>query len=50
MAVATTLSNASITFNSASLQTVFVGGSLAVGVNQAAGAYTGSFTVTAQYQ
>jgi Mat/Ecp fimbriae major subunit len=50
MVVTTALSNASITFNSASLQTVNVGGTLAVGVNQAAGNYTGSFTVTAQYQ
>ncbi len=50
MAVTTALSAASVTFNSAALQTVNVGGSLAVGVNQAAGNYTGSFTVTAQYQ
>ncbi len=50
MLVTTSLSNSSIVFNSSSLQTVFVGGSLAVGTNQAAGVYTGSFTVTADYQ
>ena len=50
MAVTTVLSASSVTFNSASLETVNVGGSLAVGTNQAAGSYTGTFTVTAQYQ
>lgn len=43
-------SAASITFNSASLQDIFVGGTLNVGANQAAGTYNGSFTVTADYQ
>jgi len=45
-----TLSNSSITFNSASLQTVYVGGTISLGANQAAGTYTGSFDVTADYQ
>ena len=31
-------------------QTFFVGGSLAVGANQAAGTYTGSYNVSADYQ
>ena len=43
-------SAATITFNSASLQDIFVGGTLSVGANQAAGTYNGSFTVTADYQ
>lgn len=45
-----TLSNSSITFNSASLQTVYVGGTISLGANQAAGTYVGSFDVTAEYQ
>lgn len=45
-----TLSNASITFNSASLQTVYVGGTISLSPNQVAGTYTGSFDVTAEYQ
>ena len=40
-----TLSNSSITFNSASLQTVYVGGTISLGANQAAGTYTGPATV-----
>jgi Mat/Ecp fimbriae major subunit len=31
-------------------QIFFVGGSLAVGANQAAGTYTGSYNVSADYQ
>jgi Mat/Ecp fimbriae major subunit len=50
MLVTTSLSASSITFDAAALETVNVGGTLAVGINQAAGAYTGSFTVTADYQ
>ena len=45
-----TLSNSSITFNSASLQTVYVGGTISLNPNQAAGTYTGTFDVTAEYQ
>jgi Mat/Ecp fimbriae major subunit len=45
-----TLSNASITFNSASLQTVYVGGTITLNPNQVAGTYTGTFDVTAEYQ
>ncbi len=45
-----TLSNASITFNSASLQTVYVGGTISLNPNQVAGTYTGTFDVTAEYQ
>lgn len=45
-----TLSNASITFNSASLQTVYVGGTISLNPNQPAGTYTGTFDVTAEYQ
>lgn len=44
------LSNSSITFNSASLQTVYVGGTISLNPNQLAGTYTGSFDVTAEYQ
>lgn len=44
------LSNASITFNSASLQTVYVGGTISLNPNQVAGTYTGTFDVTAEYQ
>jgi Mat/Ecp fimbriae major subunit len=43
-------SASTITFNSASLQDIFVGGTLTVGANQAAGTYNGNFTVTAEYQ
>ncbi len=45
-----TLSNNSITFNSASLQTIYVGGTISLNPNQVAGTYTGSFDVTAEYQ
>lgn len=44
------LSTNSITFNSASLQTVYVGGTISLNPNQVAGTYTGSFDVTAEYQ
>lgn len=43
-------STASVTFNSASLQDIFVGGTLTIGANQVAGTYNGAFTVTADYQ
>lgn len=43
-------STAAVTFNSASLQDIFVGGTLTVGANQAAGTYNGTFNVTADYQ
>jgi Mat/Ecp fimbriae major subunit len=43
-------STAAVTFNSATLQDIFVGGTLTVGANQAAGTYNGTFTVTADYQ
>jgi Mat/Ecp fimbriae major subunit len=39
-----------ITFDSAALEDIFVGGTLTVGANQAAGTYNGSFSVTAEYQ
>lgn len=45
-----TLSNNSIVFNSSSLQTVFVGGTITLNPNQAAGNYVGTFDVTAEYQ
>jgi Mat/Ecp fimbriae major subunit len=45
-----TMSNASITFNSAALQTVYVGGTLSVGAAQVNGTYTGTFDVVADYQ
>lgn len=50
MLVTTSLSASTVTFDSAALETVYVGGALSVGLNQAAGNYTGSFTVTANYQ
>ena len=43
-------STAAVTFNSATLQDIFVGGTLTVGANQVAGTYNGTFTVTADYQ
>jgi Mat/Ecp fimbriae major subunit len=43
-------SAASINFNSAALQDIFIGGTLTVGANQAAGTYNGTFNVTADYQ
>ena len=46
-----TLSPSNLTLNSsATAQEFFVGGVLNVGSNQAAGAYTGSYVVTADYQ
>ncbi len=39
-----------ITFDASSLETVFVGGELAVGASQAAGVYTGTYSVSANYQ
>ncbi|MBK8376196.1 DUF4402 domain-containing protein [Sphingorhabdus sp.] len=39
-----------ITFDSAALETVYVGGQLSIGANQTAGVYNGSFDVTAEYQ
>ena len=50
MSLALSSSAASITFNSAALQDIFVGGTLTVGANQVAGTYNGAFTVTADYQ
>ena len=50
MSLALAASTASVTFNSASLQDIFVGGTLTVGANQVAGTYNGAFTVTADYQ
>ncbi len=50
MALGLFLSKNSITFNSASLETVYVGGALDVAANQVAGTYTGSYNVTANYQ
>jgi Mat/Ecp fimbriae major subunit len=43
-------SASSITFNSAALEDIFIGGTLTVGANQVAGTYNGAFTVTADYQ
>lgn len=43
------LSANSITFSAAALQDVFVQGTLNVGAAQAAGVYTGTYEVTAQY-
>jgi Mat/Ecp fimbriae major subunit len=45
-----TISATDITFDSANLETVYVGGTITLGANQAAGVYTGSFDVTAEYQ
>lgn len=50
MSLALASSASSITFNSAALEDIFVGGTLTVGANQVAGTYNGSFTVTADYQ
>lgn len=50
MPLTLTASTNAITFNSASLEDIFVGGTLTVGANQAAGTYNGTFTVTADYQ
>jgi Mat/Ecp fimbriae major subunit len=43
------LSSASIVFDPLALETVYVGGTLDIGATQAAGQYTGSFEVTADY-
>ena len=43
------LSASSIVFDSAALETIYVGGTLSVGANQAAGVYSGDFEVTADY-
>jgi Mat/Ecp fimbriae major subunit len=50
MSLALASSASTITFNSASLEDIFVGGTLTVGANQVAGTYNGNFTVTADYQ
>jgi Mat/Ecp fimbriae major subunit len=50
MSLALASSASSITFNSAALEDIFVGGTLTVGANQVAGTYNGNFTVTAEYQ
>ncbi len=50
MALTLTPSATSITFDSAALETVFVGGDLAVGASQTAGVYTGTYNVSAEYQ
>jgi Mat/Ecp fimbriae major subunit len=49
MPVALSLSNASITFDAAALQTVYIGGALTVGDGQTAGQYSTTFNVTANY-
>ncbi|MFN4281892.1 MAG: DUF4402 domain-containing protein [Alphaproteobacteria bacterium] len=49
MTVNLTVSNASPALNGSGAATVYVGGTLNVGANQTSGAYTGSFTVTANY-
>jgi len=49
MTVNLTVSDASPTLNGSGAATVYVGGTLNVGANQTSGAYTGSFTVTANY-
>ncbi len=50
MSLTLAASTAAVTFNSASLQDIFVGGTLTVGANQVAGTYNGTFSVTADYQ
>ena len=50
MPVSLALSASSITFDAASLETVYIGGTLTVGNNQAAGVYSTTFDVTADYQ
>ncbi len=50
MSLALASSTASITFNSAALQNIFIGGTLTVNAAQVAGTYNGTFTVTADYQ
>jgi Mat/Ecp fimbriae major subunit len=50
MSLALASSASSITFDSALLEDIFVGGTLTVGANQVAGTYNGTFSVTAEYQ
>jgi Mat/Ecp fimbriae major subunit len=50
MSLALASSASSITFDSALLEDIFVGGTLTVGANQVAGTYSGTFSVTAEYQ
>ena len=50
MTLTLTPSATSITFDSAALETVFVGGELAVNAAQAAGVYSGTYSVSAEYQ
>lgn len=45
-----TLSANSITFNSAAITPIYVGGTISLGANQPAGTYNGTFDVTAEYQ
>jgi len=49
MTVDLTSSNATPQLNGSGAATIYVGGTLNVGANQTSGAYTGSFTVTANY-
>jgi len=50
MTLTLTPSATSITFDAAALETIFVGGDLAVNAAQAAGVYTGTYNVSADYQ
>jgi len=50
MNLSLTPSTTAITFDSTALETVFVGGELTVGASQAAGVYTGTYSVSADYQ
>lgn len=49
MSASLALSTARITFDRATPEPVFIGGTLSVGANQAQGVYAGSFDVTAEY-
>ncbi len=49
MSVALTLSNASPTLDGSGDAKVYVGGTLTIGASQVSGAYSGSFTVIANY-
>jgi Mat/Ecp fimbriae major subunit len=49
MEVSLSLSTSQITFDAAALEDVFVGGTLTVGGGQAAGEYSGTYQVTADY-
>ncbi|MBK7161938.1 MAG: DUF4402 domain-containing protein [Sphingomonadales bacterium] len=44
------LSTSSIVYSSTTPETVYVGGTISLNPNQTAGAYTGTFDVTAEYQ